>query len=162
MAEIQNRLRKLKVGDKAPDFTLETHNEGELNLSWYQGRMNVVLAFYPGDFTPNCSNQIPLYNDYIEKFNDFDCQVFAISVDSIACHTAWAKSLGGLKFPLMSDYFPHGEVALKYGILNERGYAERTVFLIDKNGVIQFIEELDYNLLPDNEKLYNELANLKS
>ncbi len=158
MTDQQNTKRKLKVGDKAPDFTLETHNEGELNLGWYQGRKNVVLAFYPGDFTPVCSSQIPAYNNFIDEFTKYDCKLFGISVDSVACHIAWAKSFGGVFFPLMSDYYPHGEVASKYGILNKRGYADRTVFLIDKNGVIQFIDYLDYKLLPDNEKLFKELA----
>lgn len=161
MEEINTNFRKLKIGDSAPDFSLETHNEGELNLKWYQGRKNVVLAFYPGDFTMVCSNQIPAYNKMLNELENLDCQLFAISVDSIACHKAWAKSLGGINFPLMSDYFPHGEVASKYGVLNSRGYADRTVFLIDKNGIIQFIDSLDFNILPDNDKLCKELANLQ-
>lgn len=161
MTETHTEKRKLQVGDKSPDFTLSTHNEGELNFSWYQGRKNVVLAFYPGDFTPVCSNQIPDYNKLLDKFDDYNCQLFAISVDSIACHIAWAKSLGGVAFPLMSDYYPHGEVTAKYGVLNNRGYADRSVFLIDKNGIIQFIDYLDFNLLPDNEKLFKEIANLQ-
>ena len=160
MTKTNVETRNLRIGDKAPDFTLKTHNEGELNLSWYQKRKNVVLAFYPGDFTPVCSNQIPGYNKLLERFDSYDCQLFGISVDSVACHVAWAKSMGGINYPLMSDYFPHGEVAAKYGVLNERGYADRTVLLIDKNGIIQFIDSLDFNLLPDNEKLFKALANL--
>ncbi len=158
---MQIKNRKLEVGDKAPDFTLESHNEGELNLAWYQGRKNVVVAFYPGDFTLVCSNQIPGYNKLLEKFDEFNCQLFAVSVDSIACHVAWAKYMGGINYPLMSDYYPHGEVAAKFGVLNERGYADRSVFLIDKNGIIRFTDFLEYNLMPDNEKLFTELANLK-
>jgi len=144
---------ELKVGDAAPDFTLPTHNEGELNLAWYQGRKNVILAFYPGDFTPVCSAQIPAYVSLIDTFDEYDCQVLGISVDSVACHLAWAKSMGGLPFPLMSDFYPHGEIATKYGILAERGYAERVVFLIDKKGIIRFIDRVPPSDLPDNEKL---------
>ena len=160
MTEINTEKSKLQIGDKAPDFTLETHNEGELNLSWYQGRKNVVIAFYPGDFTPVCSNQIPDYNKLLDRFDKYNCQLFAVSVDSIACHKAWAKSLGGIAYPLMSDYFPHGEIAAAYGVLNKRGYPDRTVFLIDQNGIIQFIDSLEYSILPDNEKLFEALANL--
>ena len=153
---------ELKVGDPAPDFTLPTHNEGELNLAWYQGRKNVILAFYPGDFTPVCSAQIPAYIDLMEEFEKYDCQVLGISVDSIACHLAWAKSMKGLPFPLMSDFYPHGEVAARYGILAKRGYAERVVFLIDKKGIIRFIDHVPPSDLPDNEKLLQAVRALES
>lgn len=151
---------ELKVGDAAPDFTLPTHNEGELNLAWYQGRKNVVLAFYPGDFTPVCSAQIPAYVSLIDEFDRYDCQIFGISVDSIACHLAWGKSMGGLPFPLMSDFYPHGEIARKYGVLAEKGYAERVVFLIDKKGIIRFIDRVPPSDLPDNEKLLQAVRDL--
>jgi peroxiredoxin len=151
----------LQVGDEAPDFTLPTHNEGELNLRWYRGRKHVVLAFYPGDFTPICATQVPGYQPLMDKFEKYNAQLLAISVDSIACHAAWAKSLGGLSFPLMSDYCPHGAVSRKYGVLNEqKGYAERTVFLIDLAGKIRWIEQLQPFDLPDNEELFKQLGRL--
>jgi peroxiredoxin len=151
---------RLKLGDPAPDFTLLSHNEGELNLAWYQGRKNVVLAFYPADWTPVCANQIPGYQAVIDRFEEYGCQILAISVDSVPSHIAWAKSLGGISFPLMSDFFPHGEVADKYGVLTRKGYAERVVFLIDKKGIIRFIERVPIAELPDNEKLFEALAGL--
>ena len=154
------KQNELKVGDAAPDFTLPTHNEGELNLAWYEGRKNVVLAFYPGDFTPVCSAQIPAYVSLMDFFDEHDCQVFGISVDSVACHLAWAKSMGGLPFPLMSDYYPHGEVAAKYGVLSDRGYAERVVFLIDKQGIIRWIDRVPPTNLPDNEELLAAIRGL--
>ena len=150
----------LQVGDIAPDFTLPTHNEGELNLAWYRGRKKVVLAFYPGDWTPVCATQIPELQGVEERFEQLNCQILAISVDSIPSHRAWAKSLGGPSFPLMSDYFPHGEVARKYGILNKRGYAERTVFVVDLKGTIRHIERLNINQIPDNEQLLKIVADL--
>lgn len=150
----------LKVGDTAPDFTLPTHNEGELNLAWYRGRKNVVLAFYPGDWTPVCAAQIPGYQHVYEEFEKQNCQLLAISVDSIPSHMAWAKSFGGFSFPLMSDYYPHGRVASLYGVLSHRGYAERAVFLIDKSGVIRFIEKVPPTELPDNNELFHHLARL--
>jgi peroxiredoxin (alkyl hydroperoxide reductase subunit C) len=152
---------KLKVGDPAPDFTLMTHNEGALNLAWYQGRKNVILAFYPGDFTPVCSTQIPGYMPLMDFFEEHDCQLFGISVDSPACHQAWAKSLGGLAFPLMSDFWPHGEVARKYGALAPKGYADRAVFLIDKKGMIRFVERVHPAQLPDNDALQEAVRKLK-
>jgi peroxiredoxin len=150
----------LKVGDHAPDFSLPSHNEGELNLKWYQERQNVVLAFYPGDWTPACSSQIPGYEEKSAKFLRYNCQVLGISVDSIASHKAWAASLGGVSFPLMSDYWPHGAVSQKYGVLNDRGYADRTVFLIDTNGIIRFIGRYDYETIPDIEDLFRQIEKL--
>lgn len=152
---------QLRVGDPAPDFTLPTHNEGELNLAWYQGRKNVIIAFYPGDWTPVCSTQIPGFKEVFDRFDELDCQLLCISVDSIPCHKAWSKSMGGLPFPLMSDYWPHGEVARRYGVLDEnRGYAKRIVFLIDKSGTIQYIDAVDLREIPDNDKLIEKLAEL--
>jgi peroxiredoxin (alkyl hydroperoxide reductase subunit C) len=142
-----------QVGDPAPDFTLMTHEEGELNLAWYQGRKNVILAFYPGDFTPVCSVQIPGYNALMDFFEEYECQLFGLSVDSPACHVAWAKSLGGLAYPLMSDFYPHGEVARRYGVLSVKGYAERAVFLVDKKGVIRYIQKVHPAEMPDSDAL---------
>jgi peroxiredoxin (alkyl hydroperoxide reductase subunit C) len=149
------------VGDPAPDFTLPTHNEGELNLAWYEGRKNVALAFYPADWTPVCATQVPGYQAIIDEFEKLDCQLLAISVDSIPCHVAWTKSLGGISFPLMADYYPHGEVAGKYGVLTSKGYADRAVFLIDKKGIIRYIEVVESYELPDNERLLAELRRLR-
>lgn len=153
---------ELKVGDPAPDFTLQTHNEGELNLAWYQGRKNVVLAFYPGDWTPVCSNQIPGYQVIIDQFENLDCQLLAISVDSVPCHRAWAKSLGGLTYPLMADYWPHGHVASLYGAMTNNGYSERAVILIDKKGIIRWIDRVDLAREPDNEALLEQLRKLQA
>lgn len=145
----------------APDFTLPTHSEGDHNLGWYKGRKNVVLAFYPGDWTPVCSNHIPGYQKLIDSFDKLNCQVLCVSCDFIACHMAWAKAVGGLSFPLMSDYHPHGRVAKIYGVFNEeRGYCERTVFLIDKEGIIRFIDRVDPAELPDNDELIRQLERL--
>jgi peroxiredoxin len=152
----------LKVGDKAPDFTLMTHNEGELNLAWYRGRKHVILAFYPGDWTPVCATQIPGYMPLVNFFEDHDCQLFGISVDSPASHQAWAKALGGLDFPLFSDYWPHGNAAQKYGVLTSKGYADRAVFLIDKTGVIRFVDRVAPAELPDNEALKNAVLELSA
>jgi peroxiredoxin (alkyl hydroperoxide reductase subunit C) len=161
MAESEQQSRTYPpVGSLAPDFTLPTHSEGELNLSWYRGRRNVLLAFYPGDWTPLCATQIPVYNRLLDEFEAFDCQVLAVSVDSIPCHLAWSKSLGGIEIPLMSDYWPHGAVATKYGVLTDRGYTDRVVFLIDKEGRIRYIEEVAFAEEPDNTEIFRQLAKL--
>jgi len=151
---------ELKIGDPAPDFTLNTHSDGEHNLAWYQGRKNVVLAFYPADWTPVCTTQVPGYQQVYNRFEEHDCQILCISVDSVPCHIAWAKSLGGLSFPLMSDFWPHGEVARKYGVMANKGFTERAVFLIDKHGIIRWIQRVDLSVLPDNDELFRQLEKL--
>lgn len=162
MKELKVIYQGLKVGDEAPDFTLATHNEGALNLGWYKGRHNVLLAFYPGDWTPACSIQVPSYQENFEFINKRNCQILCVSVDSLACHTAWSKSLGGLSFPLMSDFWPHGAVARKYGILDDNGFAMRTVFLIDMDGIIRFIGRYDYEQAPDNADIFAKLKEIHS
>jgi alkyl hydroperoxide reductase subunit AhpC len=107
------------------------------------------------------ANQIPEYHKNIYIFEKYNTQILAISVDSIPSHKAWAKSLGGLSFPLMSDYYPHGQVSEKYGVLNHRGYSERVIFVIDITGKIKYIEDVGLSNLPDNEKLFKVLANLQ-
>ena len=162
MNETSENNRKLQVGDQAPDFTLLTHNEGELNLGWYRGRHNVVLVFYPGDWTPACSVQVPGYQENIGFFNDCNCQLLCVSVDSIPCHIAWARSCGDFSFPLMSDYFPHGQVSKRYGVLSSKGYAERSVFLIDINGIIRFIDRYGLEEVPETIDLFDQMAKLAS
>lgn len=146
------------IGKPAPDFTLPSHNEGELNLSWYRGRKNVVLAFYPGDWTSVCSQQIPGLQALLDRFEALNCQLLAISVDSRSSHKAWARSLGGLSFPLMSDYFPHGAVASQYGVLNSRGYAERSFFAIDLQGVVRYVDVVPEAEMPDIHRLLETVA----
>ncbi|MEK7774324.1 MAG: redoxin domain-containing protein [Candidatus Zixiibacteriota bacterium] len=150
----------LKIGDEAPDFTLPTHNEGELNLQWYRSRKPVVIAFYPMDWTPACATHIPGYQVIIDKFEEYKVQLLCISVDSIPCHIAWAKTFGGFSFPLMSDYYPHGKVSQKYGVLNPKGFSDRVIFLIDTNGIIRFIDWVDPAGLPDNIELFRHIMDL--
>ena len=88
-------------------------------------------------------------------------QVLGISVDSIPCLTAWGQSLGGITFPLLSDFFPHGQIAQRYGVLRDDGRSERALFIVDKEGVIQYIDVHDIDLQPDNEELFRVLAKLE-
>ena len=96
----------LKVGDVAPDFELpQAQNAGDkIKLSDYQGKKNVLLCFYPFDFSPVCSEQLPAYSAQAGRFEKANCEVLGISVDSPFAHAAWAES-AGIKFPLLSDFF---------------------------------------------------------
>jgi glutaredoxin len=88
-------------------------------------------------------------------------QVLGISVDSKDCLKAWAESLGGITYPLLSDFWPHGHVAQSYGVLREEGYSERAIFVIDKRGIIHYVDVHDIDEQPDNDLLFRVLAELE-
>ena len=142
----------LQIATQAPDFTLPSQLGKPVTLSDLRGK-NVVLAFYPLAWTPVCSLQIPLYEAETEKFNALNTQILSISVDSADCLRAWAESLGGIHYPMLSDFWPHGEVAYKYGVLRSDGKAERALFVIDRQGVIRYVDVHDINQQPSNEEL---------
>ena len=110
-----DRTSTLKVGDKAPEFTLKDQNGNPVSLSDYVGKKNVVIVFHPLAFTSVCDVQMPGYNQERQSFNGLNTQVFAISVDSVPTHRAWAERLGGIDYPMLADFWPHGEVARRYG-----------------------------------------------
>ena len=121
----------------APDFSLVVSNGETINLSEYQGRP-VVLIFYPADESSVCSNQLALYNEALHLFEEHDAQLLGISVDDVASHQAFARSLN-LRFPLLADDDPAGDVAGRYGVFNERdGKSERALFVVDPAGVIRW------------------------
>lgn len=127
----------LAPGTKAPDFTLHSTPDQTLSLHELKGK-NVVLAFYPADFSPVCGDQMTLYNEIIPEFKKFNADVIGISVDGNWCHTAF-KEERKIHFPLLADFEPKGEVSKKYGAYDAKGgTSQRALFVIDKNGIIQW------------------------
>jgi peroxiredoxin/glutaredoxin len=143
---------KLKIGQKAPDFTLPSHLDKDITLSQFHGK-NVVIAFFPQAWTPVWSEQIPSYEAQKAKFGGLNAQVLGISIDHVPCLKAWADSLGGITYPLLSDFWPHGKIAKKYGVLRKEGYTERAIFILDKEGIIRYIDIHDIDDQPNNEIL---------
>ena len=150
---------KLKVGQYAPDFTLSSHDGKEIRLRDFRGK-NVVLAYFPMAWTPVCTNQIPAYEERLSEFENENTQVLGISVDHVPCLQAWAESLGGISFPILSDFWPHGKIAKQYGVLRENGTTERAIFVIDTKGVIRDIDIHDIDDQPDNEELFAVLRQI--
>ena len=140
---------KVKVGDLAPDFTLPAVSGEKITLSQYRGKKNVVISFVPAAWTPVCSDQWPGYNIVKEMFDENDAVLIGITVDNIPTLYAWTKQMGKLWFPVLSDFWPHGEVAEKYGVLRSSGVTERALIFIDKKGIIQDIQLSDINKRPD-------------
>jgi glutaredoxin len=89
-----------------------------------------------------------------------DALVLGVSVDSVPSLQAWAKSLGGIHYPLLSDFYPHGELAEKYGVLRKDGRSERALFIVDKQGVVRYVDIHDIDLQPDNDVLLAELRRI--
>lgn len=152
---------KVKVGQKAPGFTLPAVSGGKISLQDYSGRKNVVLSFVPAAWTPVCSDQWPGYNILKDLFEAHDAILLGISVDNVPTLFSWTNQMGKLWFPVLSDFWPHGKTAADYGILRSDGVSERAIFLIDKQGVIRYIEVHDINERPSLERLIQELEKLK-
>ena len=141
----------VKVGDSAPEFTLPSVAGEKISLSQYRGKKNVVLSFVPAAWTPVCSDQWPGYNIAKPIFDKNNAVLLGITVDNIPTLYAWTKQMGDLWFPVLSDFWPHGAVAEKYGVLRSDGVSERALFFIDKNGLIRDILVSDINKRPDLE-----------
>jgi mycoredoxin-dependent peroxiredoxin len=130
----------LEVGAQAPDFLLKDQNNQEVRLSDFRGRKNVLLVFYPLAFTGTCQGELCAVRDNLNDFVNDEVQVLTVSVDSPFAHKVWADR-EGYEFPLLADFWPHGAVAQAYGVFNdERGFANRGTFLIDRDGVVRFAE----------------------
>jgi peroxiredoxin (alkyl hydroperoxide reductase subunit C) len=142
---------KVKVGDPAPDFKLPSVSGEKITLRQYRGNKNVVISFVPAAWTPVCSDQWPGYNIVKEMFDLNDAVLLGITVDNIPTLYAWTKQMGNLWFPVLSDFWPHGETAAKFGVLRTDGVSERALFFIDKKGVIRDIQLSDINKRPDLE-----------
>jgi peroxiredoxin len=148
---------KVKVGDQAPDFTLPSVSGREISLSRFRGKKNVIISFVPAAWTPVCSDQWPGYNITKDLFDRNDAVLIGITVDNIPTLYAWTNQMGRLWFPVLSDFWPHGAVALKYGVLRSDGVTERALFVIDKKGAIRAIHVSDINIRPDLEYIATEL-----
>lgn len=130
----------LEVGAQAPDFTLKDQNNQPVSLSDYRGRKNVLLIFFPLAFTGTCQGELCRVRDELPKFENDGTAVVAISVGPPPTHKIWSAEQG-YTFPLLSDFWPHGEVSQQYGVFNDDlGFPNRGTFLVDTSGVVRFAE----------------------
>jgi peroxiredoxin len=130
----------VEVGSEAPDFTLNDYNKQPVQLSSFRGDKPVLVVFYPFAFSGICTGELCQLRDEFADYDNKGVQVLGVSVDTPFSLKAWAEK-EGYQFPLLSDFWPHGEVAKAYGVFNEQaGLAVRGTFLIDKEGVVRFAE----------------------
>ena len=151
---------KLKTGMPAPSFTLPSLTGERISLAHYRGKKNVVVSFVPAAWTPVCSDQWPGYNILKDVFDKNDAVLLGITVDNLPTLNAWTKEMGDLWFPVLSDFWPHGAVSKKYGVLRSSGVSERALFIIDKKGIIRYFDVHDINKRPPLETLVRELEKL--
>ena len=127
----------LAIGTKAPDFSLSTTPDQKLQLSQFKGK-RVILAFYPADWSPVCSDQMALYNEMLKLFHKQNAEVIGISVDSKWSHFAFCQDRK-LHFPLLADFEPKGEVARLYEVYDDKeGETMRALYVIDEQGIIRW------------------------
>lgn len=133
--------KAVETGDSAPDFELKDQHGAPVKLSGFRGRRNVVLIFYPLAFSGVCTGELCTIRDELATLgagDDGDVEILTVSVDSMFAHRAWAEQ-ERYEFSLLSDFWPHGDVAERYGVFDpERGVAVRGTFIIDKEGVVRW------------------------
>ncbi|MCJ7810178.1 MAG: peroxiredoxin [Desulfobulbaceae bacterium] len=156
----RDSMLNLKVGEAAPEFVLPAISGGKVSLSQFREKENVVLSFVPAAWTPVCSDQWPGYNIVKDLFDQHDAVLLGITVDNIPTLFSWTRQMGNLWFPVLSDFWPHGAVSKSYGVLRSDGVSERALFVIDKKGILRYIDVHDINERPRLEALVKALEEL--
>lgn len=151
----------LKVGQKAPDFKLPSISGKNIRLSELTRDNIVVITFVPAAWTPVCSEQWPGYNVAEPFFKESGAILIGITVDNLPTLHAWTQEMGGLWFEVLSDFYPHGKVTADYGILRTDGTSERALFIVDRDGILRYIDVHDINERPPLDVLINTLQQLK-
>ena len=152
-------MAALQAGTTAPDFSLLSTPDQAVSLHEFIGRP-VILAFYPADWSPVCSDQMSLYNEILPEFKRFNAQLFGISVDGKWSHLAFSKDCK-LHFPLLADFEPKGAVARSYGVYRQQeGNSERALFVIDPDGVIHWSYVSPVGVNPGADGILNALEKI--
>jgi peroxiredoxin len=150
----------LKMGQVAPDFTLKDHHGKEVTLSQLRGKQ-VVLGFHPLAWTSVCAEQMKGLEANAERMEKLGAVAFGLSIDSTFCKKAWAESLGIEKTQLLSDFWPHGAVATKFGVFRDAdGFSERAVFVLCEKGTVQFQKIYPIKEVPDIEEIIAQLKQM--
>lgn len=151
----------LSVGVAAPDFSLKDQNQKDVKLSDFRGKKNVVIVFYPLDWSPVCTNEHTCFVNDMKRFEELDAQVLGISVDSAWSHKAFAKKLG-VHYPLLADFQPRGSVGEKFGVyMADKGITGRAIAVVDRKGNIAWFKNYDLPTLPDVKEVADALAKIK-
>lgn len=157
---MENETR-VKLGDMAEDFVLKDQNQNEFRLSEHKGK-RVLLSFHPLAWTSICAQQMKSLEENKGIFDSLNTIAVGLSVDSVPCKNAWADSLEVKNTRLLSDFWPHGAVAKRFGIFREEdGFSSRANIIVDEEGKIAFIKVYEIKQLPDINEIVDILKNLE-
>jgi len=149
----------IAVGQPAPEFTLKDQNENDVKLADFRGK-NVVIVFYPADFSPTCTDEHACVVNDMKGFERLNAQVLGLSVDSLWSHKAFAEKMG-IRYPLLADFNPRGAVADKFGFfLPDYGITIRAIAIVDKTGKVAWLQKYDFTAVPDMKEVSDALAKL--
>lgn len=152
----------IAVGQPAPDFALKDQNQKEVHLSDFTGKKNVVLVFYPLDWSPVCTNEHACFVNDMKQFETLDAEVLGVSVDSVWSHKAFAEKMG-LKYSLLADFQPRGAMAEKYGVyLADKGITGRAIVIVNKDGKVAWVKNYDIPVVPDLKEVATALQQVKA
>ncbi|MGB7029673.1 MAG: peroxiredoxin [Candidatus Acidiferrum sp.] len=152
----------IAVGQTAPDFMLLNQDKKEVKLSDFAGKKNVVLVFYPLDWSPTCTSEHACMVNDMRSFDTLDAEVLGISVDSIWSHKAYAEKMG-IKYSLLADFQPRGAMSDKYGVfLADKGITGRSIIIINKAGKVAWSKDYDIPVVPDLKEVTAALSQVKA
>ena len=149
----------IAVGQPAPEFTLRDQDQKDVKLSDYRGK-NVVILFYPLDWSPVCTDEHACFMSSIGEFNKLNAQVLGLSVDSHWSHKAFAEKMN-VSYPLLADFHPRGAVADRFGVYHaDKGITGRAIAVIDKAGKVAWWKDYGFGEAPDKKEVAAALAKL--
>jgi peroxiredoxin len=156
------KLMSIAVGQVAPDFTLQNQDKKEVKLSDFAGKKNVVIVWYPLDWSPTCTNEHACFVNEMKAFETLDAEVLGVSVDSTWSHKAYADKMG-IKYSLLADFHPKGAMSEKYGVyMADKGITGRSIAIVNKAGKIAWIKNYDIPVVPDLKEVEAALGQVKT
>ena len=152
----------ISVGQKAPDFTLPDQDKKEVKLSDYVGKKNVVLMWYPLDWSPTCTDEHACFVNEMKSFETLDAQVLGVSVDSVWSHKAYAEKMH-IKYPLLADFHPKGAMSEKYGVyMADKGITGRAISIVGRDGNVAWFKNYGLGEVPDVKEVAAALGQVKA
>ncbi len=152
----------IAIGQTAPDFTLQDQDKKDVKLSDFLGKKNVVLVWYPLDWSPVCTNEHACLVNDMKSFEALDAEVLGVSVDSVWSHKAYAEKMG-IRYSLLADFHPRGAMSEKYGVyLADKGITGRAIGIVNKNGKIAWFKNYEILQVPDVKEVASALEQVKA
>lgn len=152
----------IAIGQTAPDFTLQNQDKKDVKLSDFAGKKNVVLVWYPLDWSPVCTNEHACLVNDLKSFEGLDAEVLGVSVDSVWSHKAYAEKMG-IHYSLLADFHPRGAMSEKYGVyLADKGITGRAIAIVNKSGKIAWFKNYEILQVPDVKEVASALQQVKA